>query len=333
MSETSISKRVFFPNKEQRKFIIKLSAKLTINEMATICNCSARTIRDWKREKFSMDFGSLRKLCDAARIELPKNIKLRGRWWYTKHGGIIGGFAVMKKYGRVGGDPNYRKWKWQDWWKHEGQFKKHPIINVTLPIDKPQRSSELAEFIGIILGDGGISRYQITITLNSETDKEYIDFVATFVENLFGVIPGIYKDKRFKATDIVLSRKELVKFCTEELGLKIGDKVKQQVDIPDWIKNNSDFEIACVRGLVDTDGSVFTHRYKVNGKQYQYKKLSFSNRSRSLLNSVYLILQNLGLHPRLTSNIDVRLDSIEDMKKYFLIVGAHNRKHLKKYKN
>jgi len=62
---------------------------------------------------------------------------------------------------------------------------------------------------------------------------------------------------------ILLSRVELVRHL-HNLGLKIGNKVKQLLDIPDWIKVNPEYSKVCLRGLIDTDGCVFRHNYKVN---------------------------------------------------------------------
>lgn len=143
-------------------------------------------------------------------------------------------------------------------------------------IHKPCRNAKLAEFIGIMMGDGGISKYQIIITFHHIDDLEYT--------------------------------------------------------IPEWIKRDREFAIACLRGLVDTDGCVFTHRYRVKCTSYAYKKLSFTSASEPLQHSVHAILQKFGFHSRISGH-DVRLDSVEDMKRYFLIVGSHNPKHLRRYKN
>jgi intein/homing endonuclease len=131
--------------------------------------------------------------------------------------------------------------------------------------------------------------------------------------------------------DIVVSRKELVRYL-HELGLPKGNKVKQQLDIPVWIKRNRKLAIACLRGLVDTDGSIFTHRYRAKDTWYAYKKLSFTSASEPLRESVYVLLQKFGFHPRMT-NKDVRLDRAEDMRRYFAYIGSHNPKHLRRYKN
>ena len=43
------------------------------------------------------------------------------------------------------------------------------------------------------------------------------------------------------ALNIVISRVELVRFFVKILGLKIGNKVRQQIDIPRWIMKNKNF--------------------------------------------------------------------------------------------
>lgn len=323
--------RVLFNKGEQKKFINKILSKISIREAAKLCNLSERTIRDWRREKFLIESGALRKLCGKTGIRFPSNIKTKKDYWYVGYGSSIGGSVVWKKYGRIGGNPEYRKKKWHEWWEREGKYKKHPIIGVAKFIKKPQFSKELAELVGIILGDGCISRYQVAITLHSGDDKDYSSFILNLIKKLFGVIASIYYGKKDKVIDLVVSRIELVKFCIEKLKLKQGNKVKQQVDIPNWIKENKQYAIACARGLIDTDGSIFIHRYKVNGKIYKYKKLSFTNHSRPLLQSVFNIFKDNGLNPRLSQKRDVRLDSIKDIQQYFKIFNPHNPKYLKKY--
>ena len=323
--------RILFKKGEQKKFLDKILAEMSVSEAAKTCDLSERTIRDWRREKFLPNENALHKLCKKSKIYFPKNIEFKNDYWYVSHSSSLGGRATYKKYGRIGGDPKYRKKKWREWWKNKGRFR---LNSICLPksIQKPGYSVDLAEFVGIVMGDGNITKRQITITLHSKDDKEYGKFVVTLIKRLFDVPTGTYYRKRDSIINFVISRTELVKFCTERLELKIGNKVKQQIDIPDWIKRNKDYAIACVRGLIDTDGSVFTHRYKVNGKWYKYKKLAFTSYSEPLRQSVFDILKENGLNPRLAQKRDVRLDSIKDMQTYFQLIGFHNPKHLKRYK-
>lgn len=322
--------RVFFPQQIQQRFMNEIFAKVSLEEAAILCGVSQRTIRDWRRGKFSIDLKSLQILSRKTGLRIPDRIELRERYWYTAKGASKGGRAVFEKYGRIGGNPLHRKKKWYEWWEREG---KHRAFSITSPkkIRKPPYSEKLAEFTGIEIGDGGLSKSQLTVTLHYKDDREYSRYVARLVESLFAVKPSMYVDKKYSVVDIVVSRTELVKFCNEKLGLKIGNKVKQNVDIPEWVKRKRNFAIACLRGLVDTDGSVFIHRYKVGKKFYQYKKLSFTSHSQSLLLSVHKFLRDIGLNPRLTSGIDVRLESKSDMKRYFEIVGTNNPKHWRRF--
>ena len=152
------------------------------------------------------------------------------------------------------------------------------------------------------------------------------------MKELFRVDPSIYHSPKYSVNDIVISRTGLVEHL-HSLGLLIGNKIKQNLDIPEWIVSRKEYAIACVRGLVDTDGCLIIHKYKVNGKWYLYKKLSFTTASSPLRSTVYRIFQEVGLTPRIAQNRDVRIDSQADMKKYFEIIGSHNPKHLNKYVN
>lgn len=324
--------RVFIPTKERERFINKIFLKISVKKAADSCSLSERTIRDWRRGKFLISLRSLEILCKKTKIAFPQNVEIRDDYWYVARGSSAGGIAVFKKYGRVGGSPEYRKKKWHEWWEREGKYKPN-IITAYKPITKPRYSQNLAEFVGIMLGDGCISKNQISITLHKYDDKDYSKFVVSLAKKLFNVYVGTYNRKRELVTNYYISRTKLVHFCIDNLGLKQGNKIKQQVDIPSWIKEKKSYSVACLRGLIDTDGCVFTHRYKVNNKIYSYKKISFTSYSKPLLYSVAYIFRNIGLKPRFTRNgREIRIDSQKDVKKYFTDVGSHNQKHLKRYK-
>lgn len=331
MANSSISKRVIFPKRKQREFLETVFQQVSIQQVAKLCRISERTARDWRREKFSMDAQSFVFLCKKTKIPIPRGITFKDRYWYVSKGAKRGWEVVKKKYGKVPGNEEYRKKKWFEWWERDGKRQPNSIF-ISKPIFHPKPSQQLAEFVGILLGDGGISQRQVTVSLNSETEQEYIQFVVSLIKKLFHVPVSIYPDRQYKAVDIVVSRTKLVHYCVERLGLKIGDKVRQQVDIPRWVKNNPQYLLACLRGLVDTDGSVFSHRYRVNGKLYSYKKMAFSNSSRALLESVYESFQKIGLSPRFTKDgKDVRIESKKDVAHYLSFVGTHNLRYLQKH--
>ena len=174
MAERVISKRMFFPKGEQKKFLNDVKRKLSVadKDLAQLIGKSTRTVTDWKREKFSMSFDAVKVLSKKTGILIHPQVKIKEAYWYTLAGSSAGGLAVHKKYGYIGGDQEERKRKWRIWWETKGKFQKHPILNITKSIKKPNFSVALAEFVGILLGDGGISKRQVTIALHRYDDKE-----------------------------------------------------------------------------------------------------------------------------------------------------------------
>lgn len=330
MAKAFKDKRAVFPSGKQRAFLERIAEEITIAEMARISRCSERAIRDWRREEFSMPLAAVHALSKQSGVRIPKSMGTRDAYAHTARAGKIGIATVIKKYGRIPHDEPYREKQWRIWWESTGKFKKNLVLK-SKAVHRPRRSEELAEFVGIMMGDGGISKYQVAITLHHADDSEYASFVVGTIKKLFKIVPGVYHSPKKSVNNIVVSRKELVRYL-HELGLPMGNKVKQQFDIPEWIRHDRKFSIACLRGLIDTDGCVFTHRYKVKGKWYAYKKLSFTSASKPLRESVYTLLQEFGFHPRITGE-DVRLNSVEDMGRYFSSIGSHNPKHLRRYKN
>ena len=188
--------------------------------------------------------------------------------------------------------------------------------------------------MGILLGDGGITPGQVFITLNGEADHDYVNFVIDLENRLFKEKPKIIKKNNDKAVAIYLNGIQLINYLVS-IGLKIGNKVKQQVGVPNWIMSSKIYKVACLRGLMDTDGGVFLHRYKVNGKGYVYKKICFSNRSMPLLYFVEKTLKNLGFTPKIITKVEnkkVWLYNESEVEKYLSLVKTHNSRLLK-YQN
>ncbi|OGZ74961.1 MAG: hypothetical protein A3A12_03980 [Candidatus Staskawiczbacteria bacterium RIFCSPLOWO2_01_FULL_43_17b] len=332
MAERIYQKRVIFPENAQGEFLIQQINKLKISwpNLAEKIGIHERTLNDWRREEYSMPLDHLEKICKLSNSKLPNNITIKDPFSHLKDAGIRGGLASLKKYGRVGGDPEYQKKRWHEWWESNSKsiIKSHPIFQRHL-IRKPTRSKLLAEFFGIMLGDGSISsasKNQLRITLNHQDDKEYISFVLATLEKLFRKKASIIKHKNSLASDICLSSTNAVEFLLR-LGLKSGNKVKQQVDIPNWIKSNVEFQKACVRGLMDTDGCIFYECHNIKGKKYCYPRLTFVTASVPLRNSVFSILTDLKLDPKIENTRHVSIENKEKIAEYFKVIGSSNPKH------
>lgn len=323
--------RIKFHPGEQREFIEKLSLKSGYSTamLAEIAGVHPRSFRDWKREKLTMTVNACDIFCKTFNLLLPENReKMIERWQIArKEANRKGGLSRFARHGSPG-TPEGRS---KGGIKSIANLKKNGIFPTVKVYNFPNFDTALAEYVGIMLGDGGITSGQCTITLNSEADRNYIYFVSDFAKQLFGENPKQFQHKGDKAITLYYNGVSLVKFLVF-IGLRIGNKVKQQVDVPDWIKDSPNYRKACLRGLVDTDGGIFLHKYKVAGKEYIYKKMSFSNRSIPLLVFVRNTLQDLGFTPKVIDKVEnkkVWLYNQSEVARYLCVVGTHNARLLK----
>jgi len=327
-----MKERLIFKAGEQRKFLLEVEKKsgLKVGALAKMVGVVGRSYRDWKREKLNMSLSATHDLCESFGIKLSEEVDVMIRRWKINKSSKarIGGLVCYRKHGSFATLEGRRK----GGAKALAVLRKRGIIPYAKEYNFQKiKSEELAEFVGIMLGDGGITMSQACITLNSEADREYLGFVIGIISRLFNFVPHYIKRKDSKANCIYCNGINYVR-CLTELGLKIGNKVKLQVDVPEWIEDKVDFKIACVRGLMDTDGGVFIHKYKVNEKEYKYLKISFSNRSEPLLHFVERVLRGLKLNPKIVlgrENKQVWLYNHREVEKYLQVVGTHNPRLLR----
>src|SRR3989344_4438268 len=177
----------------------------------------------------------------------------------------------------------------------------------------PEDSLELAGF------------YQIRIVGDSIKDKNYLtNYVKPLIENLFEIKTNLHKAKDKNALNINAFGLRLIEFL-ENKGFKPGDKIRNQLTIPNWIKENKEYLKACLRGLYDTDGSI----YKLtNQNVYQ---ISFRNYNISLLKDVRNSLIYLGIAPsQISKGNEITITKKSELRKFLNEVGFHNSKHLDK---
>lgn len=193
--------------------------------------------------------------------------------------------------------------------------------NIRSDIILPKKySKDLAEFVGVLLGDGHLTPTQVTVTLGKK--EKYVEYVACLMRKLFGVEPKIITSKRGDFT-VYIGSTTIVRWLMA-MGL-VFNKVKAQVDVPSWIFSKKDFIKGAIRGLFDTDGSVYQLRFGI--------QLSFCNRSRPLLHSFRSMLAKLGFHPSMVSSHNVYLTRRGDIQMFFQEIGSNNTKHTKRFSN
>lgn len=296
-------------------------------EIAKICGVSCRTLRDWRRAKYTIPTETLERLSSQYGIEKTEIIKYLENFWYTSKGGKVSGPQNFKKYGNIG-TPESRKLGALR--ALETHRKKRTGFFVPKNICLPSPSRKLAELIGILLGDGGITKKQVTITLHRYDDAEYIDYVVSLCNDLLRVQPSrIYRDN---VCNIVISRTKLISYLVT-MGLCIGNKVRQQIKVPSWISANLSLSKHCLRGLFDTDGCFYVDKHKYGKKVYLNGGMNFTNRSIPLLDFFKGTLQKLGFSPTQKTPFSIFLRKEEEIINYFKTIGSSNPKHKNKFIN
>ena len=150
-----------------------------------------------------------------------------------------------------------------------------------------------AYVIGIALGDGNLSNPNgRAVRLRITCDTKYPALIAKIRNALERLFPK-------NRVSVIGSRGNYVNVSVysnqleELLGWKAsgGTKVEQDVRVPAWVCDDQSLSVHCVRGLIETDGSVYLDR--------GYPMVIFSSVIEGLAQQFHLMTRNLGFRPRL----------------------------------
>lgn len=194
-------------------------------------------------------------------------------------------------------------------------------------------SSDLAELCGIILGDGHLEYYQdgkkirsysLTITGHSIDDSNYLrQYIKNLIKQIFNYDSRFKQSKDSNGLYLVVNGKRLVEFFNN-IGIKPGNKKINSQGIPSWIINNRGYLVACLRGLIDTDGSI--HHISKNNRNL---RITFTSYIPRLLEDVRISFLKLGFHPsKIIKGNQIFLTRKDDIKLYLETIGFSNDKHL-----
>ena len=114
--------------------------------------------------------------------------------------------------------------------------------------------------------------------------------------------------------------------------MPIGNKIKQNINIPDWINQRKSWQLACLRGLFDTDGRTYIDHHFYKDKRYGSMGVAFTSYSADLLQSINTILKNLGYSPTISTKWRVLLRRDRDIFKFFQECKPKSKRHSKKLK-
>ena len=197
---------------------------------------------------------------------------------------------------------------------------------------------DLAEIIGIMMGDGHFSMHNRrnlyhTVVCFHKKELEYLNYVR----NLFLTYFESYKFSIYEIPHEFLLKNTslLVDIHLLDHGLKSGNKIKNKITIPEWIINNNNYLRRCIRGFFDTDGCVYR-------KYNNYAQIQIKLGSPKTINSVYLALKKLGYNPTKIQKEyhnkkhkwawKIYLSRQNEIKYFFNDINPMNPKHIMRYK-
>lgn len=202
-------------------------------------------------------------------------------------------------------------------------------------MENPDLNSEkLAEFVGIMLGDGCIGKYrcrsdggekiqtQVKITLHRE-ERMYAKYVEGLFDDLFGFVPPTYEKKSENIVEVRSFRRKLFEFLTEELGLKESPKWGKAT-IPEPCLKNPE---SVLRGYFDTDGSVVL----TDNNGTLYPRLEMKICPSPMRDQMEKILGdcgfNFGWYEIGKGKVRVQMNGESQLEKWLDEIGIANSKH------
>lgn len=280
--------RIYFPDilSRQNYFdAIKEVSKLTWNDIAHECKISIRHLTDLRKGVYSLSQLKTNLIREKFGIELPKNIIVKEDYWYIPKAAELGGKRHFELYGPPPATRANRR---------KGGFNsrminilRHTGFVVAKNIIRAPKNTNLAEIIGALMGDGGLTLTQAHITLNLRTDKEYAIYLRNLIERLFKINASLYERSSNSTIDVVVSSVKLISFLRHK-GLPVGDKIRQGLDIPKWIYKRKKWQRACLRVLLRREKEVlrFFKEFKPSNSRHYVKLREFLEGYRSGYNGV-----------------------------------------------
>lgn len=178
------------------------------------------------------------------------------------------------------GIDNFREWR--------ARMRQTRKIPAAYPSFLP--SGDLAEYMGVVLGDGNISKFPRTerlIISGNSNNKGFIQRYTVFTKRLFRKKPTVSKVCSKNCARVSIYQKEISK----RLGIPCGSRFRRAIRMPRWIWCNNKYLIRFLRGLFEAEGSLSIH---IPTCTYNFQ---FSNTNKSLLRIVERGLKKLSYHP------------------------------------
>ena len=310
--------RAVFETGKQKRFISSvcggLSLRAFVGKYGNGLGVSYSAFKKYNSEALTLPQPLFEGLCRIGRVNPAKiKVKMEEDHWGAAKGGKRGINSLMERYGKG----KLREWRSKGGRASNGGGNK--LSGVTIPNAIDER---LAEFIGACLGDGTITKYFIRIFADKRYAISYLEHLYSIAEEKFGVTPTIRIPDKRNIAYLEIRSKKVCGYFRDALNIPPGNKIKNRVRIPGGILADRGLRKACLRGLIDTDGSV--------SKRGGYMCLAFDSRNPGLLGQVNELGRGLGVFTYRYGG-QVGTNSWPKIRKYFREVGSSSPAHIIRY--
>jgi len=203
-------------------------------------------------------------------------------------------------------------------------------------------NEELAELIGCFMGDGGLHHsknchYSVYFTGHNLLDFDYYkNRIVPIVLRYFDSKATLKKIKGKNAIRVVFNSKELYYYFLQTLNLGKGKK-SDIVEVPIFIKDNEKLFRSLIRGLYDTDGSVFLDKRLVYSKPYPRilhytTSIKLHEQLRDYLSNYFKFYTYKRIYKEETHGDAYALEIYgeKNLYKWMELIGFSNKRHLDK---
>ncbi|MEI7719379.1 MAG: LAGLIDADG family homing endonuclease, partial [archaeon] len=312
-----LENRVKFLSSEQKIFILDVKEKNKLNtfQLSKRLGVSVGAVKHYLSESQLLPVSLTKKLCDLSKRSFEDlNVSIIPSNWGQIKGGKKAMGILETKY----------KYKITNW-RAEGRKSGCAGKNLK-KISLPKMDESLAEFIGIYLGDGTINTYTLKISGDARYDLKYFEYISNLGKKLFNLDSKIVVEKnRPNVLLLIIRSKNLCFFLKNKYSLHFGNKIKNNTKIPEVILKSRKLSLACLRGLVDTDGCI--SRRGRNGSQFC---VQFFNSNKVLLEQVKELGYKYGVFSYFTGG-ETGTNKWGNVEKYFKEVGSSNLKHIVRF--
>ncbi len=289
-----IDKRVFADKNLLKSIILDIKNKnnFTWKELGDKLNVSSQTIRhDWLNKRNTIPLDVFKKLLSMTNNksvrEINKKIIIKEPFW--------------------------------------GQSLKKGIIKTKKVRLPDKQSKRFAEFYGILLGDGCIFSGMNGLAISGDKILDLIylkKYVGKLISELFGVYPSYYISKKHRSVNCVVYSKIIAKYLLD-MGFPSGIKYNHNLEIPKFIFNKKDTLAACIRGLMDTDGSLSSHP---NVKIMIHLSITIKSLRESVLKGLDKIGIKVGYYDK-----GIMIYGKDKIQRFRQEIGFSNYKNIIKY--